>query len=285
MNGDDAVIGLIGAGGRTGQGMLPKLISGGLKLRLLQRSPSDQGLAPGIETRQADLGQPSRLADALAGCSHIYYIPPALDDREEEYARNLLTAMRSAEVSRVTYHSVLHAATPTLPHHARKARVEHIFRDSGAEWTILQPAMYTQSALAFLDIEAGLLSPAFDVRSRFTTIDLGDLAEAVLEVLRGSGYEFGTFELAGFENLSIEDMAAQLSIEFGRSIQAQEADRSRVLEGVTRVYGYTGEALREFECMLDHYDKHGLVGNGKVLSWLLGRRPSSFRDLVRQTFN
>jgi uncharacterized protein YbjT (DUF2867 family) len=192
--------------------------------------------------------------------------------------------MQSAGIARVTYHSVLHAATPGLPHHARKARVEHIFRTSTASWTVLQPAMYMQSSLLFFDSAAGRLAPAHDVRSVFSPIDLQDLAAAVAVVLGQSGHEFATYELAGSERLSFEDMAAQLTRVLDREIRAEQGDRAATLSAIRNAVGFSDRAMTEFGLMLDHYEHHGLVGNGNVLGWLLGRSATTYREMLERTF-
>ncbi len=89
-----------------------------------------------------------------------------------------LAAAEQAGVSRVVYHSVLRAATPDMPHYARKAQVELHLQHSKLAWTVLQPAMYAQSALLFFDKSADLLTPALDPTRPFTPIHVEDLAEA-----------------------------------------------------------------------------------------------------------
>ena len=34
--------------------------------------------------------------------------------------------------------------------------------------------------------------------------------------------------------------------------------------------------------MNEHYTAHGLIGNGQVLQFLLGRKPNGFADFVRR---
>jgi uncharacterized protein YbjT (DUF2867 family) len=282
---DDRPVALLGAGGRTGGAIIAALASQGLQVRLLRRSPMDSSELPAnVQTCRADLANVRELTEALAGCSQVYYIPPALDPQDEQYARNLIAAMQAAGLARITYHSVLHAATPTLPHHARKARVEHIFRASELVWTILQPAMYSQSTLLFFDAATRHLAPAFNVASRFTPIDLLDLADAAAKVLMQDGHELATYELAGSQVLSFKEMGAELSAALGQPVQVEQADRAGAIEAAGQANGFTGEALSEFGLMLDHYDKHGLAGNSNVLGWILGRPPATYRDMLDRTF-
>jgi len=35
--------------------------------------------------------------------------------------------------------------------------------------------------------------------------------------------------------------------------------------------------------LFDHYGRYGISGNSNVLSWLLGRRPTSFDQYVRRS--
>jgi uncharacterized protein YbjT (DUF2867 family) len=151
------------------------------------------------------------------------------------------------------------------------------------DWTILQPAMYMQSSLMFLDAEAGRLAPAFSVHSRFSAVDLTDIAEVVLKVATQPGHSFATYELAGAQLLSFEDMAEQMSQALGRPVEAQQTQRSELIKTLARVRGFSVAALAEFELMLDHYDQHGLFGSGNILSWLLGRQPGTYQEMLKHS--
>ncbi len=141
-------IAVIGAAGPTGRALLLSLAERGVTPRALVRSPEGAARLPaGGDTRVAELADQDSLRSALEGVEAVHYIPPTYQPREEEFARNVLQAAREAGVERLVYHSVLHAPTPAMHHHWRKAKVELLIRESAIPWAILQPAMYMQTAL------------------------------------------------------------------------------------------------------------------------------------------
>lgn len=276
-----ADIAVIGAAGQTGRALVCALVRRGAQVKAVVRR-SSQAVAVGdaAAVEAAELRDAAALARALDGCRVAYYIPPVYNAREKTFGMNVISAACRAGVARVVYHSVLHAPTPAMPHHQRKSSVELALRESALAWTILQPAMYAQSPLAFLNAKHTVLRIGFDARQTFTPIDLKDLAEAAATVLMSDGHEFATYELAGSDRLSFGDMAAVMSEVLGSRVTVRVLPSMVVaLVGATR-FGVRGAF--DLKAMLDHYDRHGLVGNANVLRLLLDREPTSFGDTMRR---
>ena len=276
---------VIGAAGPTGRALLDSLAQRGVAPRALVRSPEGASRLPaGSDFRVAELADQDSLRSALEGVRAVHYIPPTYEPREEAFASNVLEAARQAGVERLVYHSVLHAPTPAMHHHWRKARVELLIRESAIPWTIVQPAMYMQTVFAFLSADRLTLNPGFDVTRPFTPVDVQDLADAVATVLIEQGHAFATYELAGSETLSFEDMAAQISEMLNLRTIAKALDPALVLATAGQ-RGFSEGALEELRLMMRHYDAHGLVGNSNVLRLLLGREPARFSEVVQRTYS
>ena len=278
-------VALIGAGGVTGEPVIRAFRKRGIHVRVLTRSSGARAFPHDVETRSADLLDVDSLISALTGADSIHYIPPSFDPREEEYARNLIGAAQQSDVPRVIYHSVLHASTPDMPHHHRKALVELLLRQSALDWTILQPAMYAQTALAFLDAEARELTPAFDTKQPFAPLHDEDLADAVAIVHSTDGHRFATYELAGPELLDFAAMAERIGTVLGRRITARRVPAEELASRVAAARRYTDDQVRELMLMFDHYNRYGLVGNGNVLRMILGREPADFLTAARRSLS
>ena len=273
-------IAVIGAAGETGQVVIAALRRRSATIRALMRRDGQQALfGDGVSHRVIELADPASLAAGLRGVAVAYYIPPVFNTEEERFGDNVIAAAEEAGIERLVYHSVLHAPTPDMPHHARKARVELALRHSNVAWTIVQPAMYVNTPLTFLDRQKGRLAPGFDVDRPFNPIALDDLAEAVATILTEDRHAYATYELAGTQRLTFRDMAAHLSAVHGTTISAVEMDPDLVVDqAVSR--GFSGAAAEEIRSMMAYYHRYGLVGNGNVLEMILGRPSLSFGEAV-----
>jgi uncharacterized protein YbjT (DUF2867 family) len=275
-------IAIIGATGATGRALVDHLATRGCTPRAITRNADKAGLFGDRATiAVGDLADRASLIDALVGIDIVHYIPPVFDDREEDYAAELIAAAGAAGVRRVAYHSVLHAPTPAMPHHRRKSMVELMLRESPLEWTILQPAMYMQTPLSFFDRASGRFAPTFDPAKPFNPIEVTDLVEATATILLQPGHEFATYELAGTERLDCHRMAEILSAVSGTPVSLGSNDPEDFARARGAARGFDARQIGELIAMYRHYDGHGLVGNGNVLTMLLGRAPRDFAFAVR----
>jgi len=279
-------VAILGATGRTGRPLVGALLRLGARVRAITRNPERAKLFPGdVEVRFGDLQSVDALSDALSGATSIHYIPPSLDARDPEYVRNIIAAAENAGVRRVVYHSVLHPNTPEMPHHIRKAGCERLFRDSKLSWTVLQPAMYVQTALAYFDVAAGILSPPYNTTRPFTLIHEEDLAEAAAVIHTTDSHVFASYELAGSEQLDFAAMGERLGVLLDRPVATRTVDAEAYVARFAEKRSLTDEQARERWLMFDYYDRHGLLGNGNVLRMLLGREPTTFSDAARHSLD
>jgi NAD(P)H dehydrogenase (quinone) len=279
----DIDVAVIGAAGNTGRSLIRALARRGARVRALVHRESHRELFANIdEIEVVELREPQRLAQALRGVRVAHYIPPVFNTGEEEFATNVITAVSNSDASRVVYHSVLHAPTPAMPHHARKARVELALRESDLEWTIIQPAMYVQTQLMFFNRATKEINPAFNPARLFNPIDLEDLSDAVASVLLQDSHAFATYELAGPDRLSFEDMAAAISRLLGIPVVASCVDPQKLAEQRAAARGWGANAASEMRAMFEHYDAHGLTGNANVLRMLLQREPNGFEVTAKR---
>lgn len=277
-------VAVIGAAGETGQNAVRALIAAGLSVRPLVRRPEQASLFvdPG-ECAIVELADIGGMSGALCGATAVHYIPPVYNAQEEFFGRNVVRAAERAGVERLVYHSVLHAPTPAMVHHWRKAQVEMMIRESSLRWTIIQPAMYFQTIFAFWN-QAGLtLEPGFSIDRLFTPVDLGDISAALVRIVSQEGHEYATYELAGPDRMSFKEFGADISSVLDHDVTVRTIPAS-VVDERAQTLGYSEGALEELRMMLAHYDAHGLVGNSNVLRMLLGRDPTSFRQMLEKRF-
>lgn len=285
MNPSRKSVAILGAGGLTGQFLVGALREKGIEPRAIVRRAEYRGRFPeGTDVAVADLDDVDGLGRAMSGCEVVYLIPPSFNSGEERFAANVMQAMDRNHIKRLVYHSVLHAHTPAMPHHRRKAQVELMIRESGLAWTILQPAVYVQTVLSFLSSDGLSLRPPFDPDRPFNVIAPSDLVAAIMRVLTDAGTAYGTFELAGSERLSIRQMAAALSQRVGRQIGVEMSDMETQVKARAAKRGWSDLQQNEYRAMLRYYDRHGLAGNGLTLEMLLGRAATPFATAAQPLY-
>jgi uncharacterized protein YbjT (DUF2867 family) len=272
-----------GASGNTGRRIVSALTARGAKVRAFIRSSAAQDkLEPlGVEDFAiGNLEDDTSLAAALQGCGQVLHICPPMHPQEDDIARRMTDLCAASGVNRLILWSVLHPVIG-VPHHRRKLDAEQHLIESGQSYTILQPSRYMQHLAGTWKsvAETGVHSMPFSTRARFSLTDLEDLAEAAAIVATTPGHDYATYQLAGMDALSQEDCARILSGLLGKPVEARKRPLEDFLAQATAA-GMPQHRLDNMRIMNEHYDAHGLIGNGQLLQWLLGRKPNTFDQYV-----
>ena len=207
-----------------------------------------------------DLLDADAVAAAMRGASQVLHICPPMHPQEDAIGRTMIAQAIRQGVERFVLYSVLHPLLADVPHHDRKLEAERALVGSGIAYTILQPSRYMQHLLPIWKVvrATGVHSMPFGTSARFSLVDLDDLADAAARILIETGHEAATYELAGPEALSQDDMARILSLLLERPIRAQfkplEEFRREAAAG-----GLPAERIDTMCRMNAHYDMHGLT--------------------------
>lgn len=255
------MIGVVGAHGKTGRAVVAVLEARGAQPVSLVRRATGRGREVPV-----DLLDASSVRTAVQGLSAVYHLAPNVHPDEERIGRTVVAAAVAAGVGRLVYHSVLHPQVSAMPHHWAKLRVEEVVVESGLEWTVLQPAAYVQNLAA----PDGVLRVPYDLDAPFSLVDLADVATVAATTVLDPGHGWATYELAGPRPVTVREVAALLGAE------AVRVDAAAWLAG----RGLAPYAVEALTAMFDHYDRHGLVGNPRVLTALLGRPPADPADVL-----
>lgn len=277
---------ITGAGGKTGRAIIRALIAKGATVRALLHRPeqvtSIQDLGT-LEITVGDMRDQAAMEQAARGARAIYHICPNVNPDEVSIGQVVIAAARSAGIERLVYHSVLHPQTEAIPHHWHKLRVEERLFESGLDYTILQPAAYMQNVLAQWDpmMEQGIYPVPYAIETRLGMVDLEDVAQAAAVVLTESGHVGATYELAGPGVLSQAEVANILSQKLRRPVRAQVMPLDE-WERQARAGGMGDYAIETLLKMFRYYERYGFWGNPRVLTWLLGRSPTTFMAYVER---
>ena len=228
-----------------------------------------------------DLEDKSALLSATKDVRAIYHICPNMNPHEVEIGKLIINCAKQNGVKHFVYHSVLHPQIEVMNHHWQKMRVEEMIFESGIPFTILQPAPYMQNLLANREsiIENGVLKVPYSVETKFSFIDLEDLAEVAKIVLTQANHKNAVYELAGTNPLSHTEVAEIFSKILSREVHTERLEISDWRLNTTDLSEYATENLIK---MFEYYDKNGLVGNPNVLKWILKRESTSLEMFINK---
>lgn len=277
---------ITGAGGKTGRALI-RALSKAESVCALVRREEYISVAKSLGAEKVivgDLRDESAVRAALEGARAVYHMCPNMSPDEVVIGNLVIRKARNAGVEHFVYHSVLHPQTERMNHHWQKLRVEEMIFESGIPFTILQPAPYMQNLLASWKkaVEEGVLCVPYSVHSRFSFIDLEDLAEAARIVLTESGHQNAVYELAGTAPMAHTGVADIFGRVLNRDVRAEKQE---VKEWRLGAKGLSEYAVENLIRMFEYYDQWGLVGNPNVLQWLLRREPTSFEGFIERTLN
>lgn len=273
-----------GAGGKTG-GTLIKMLSKIESIYAIVHREEHVSVAKSLGADKVivgDMRAEAAIRSAMQGARAVYHICPNMNPDELGIGKLMIAEAQKVGIEHFVYHSVLHPQAEKMSHHWQKMRVEEIIFESGLPFTILQPAAYMQNLAAGWKsiVEDGVLRVPYSVNSKFSFVDLEDLAEVAAIVLSQPVHINATYELAGRLPLSHVEVAEILSRVLNRDVRAEKED---IKDWELRATGMTKYAIENLVKMFEYYDNWGLAGNPNVLKWLLHHDPISLEEFVERT--
>jgi len=231
-----------------------------------------------------DLFDESAVGSALEGVRAVYHICPNMSADELPIGRLVIAEARRAGVEHFVYHSVLRPQMERMTHHWQKLLVEEMIVESGLPFTILQPAPYMQNLMAGWKsiVEEGVLRVPYSIQSKFSFVDLEDVAESAKTVLTELNHKNAVYELVGTQPMSHLRVAEIFSRVLNRDVHAEKEEISN---WKSRTKGMTEYTIENLVKMFDYYDQWGLAGNPNVLKWLLKREPTSLEKFFERIVN
>jgi uncharacterized protein YbjT (DUF2867 family) len=276
------------AHGHQGRLLVPKLLAAGQPVRACVQSQAsaehlyDLGVQ---EVVVGDISEPAVLASAIQGTEKVYQVGPTAHPRERAMGLAMVDAAQAAGVRHLVFSSVLHAITTDLVQHKIKRDIEEHLLSSGLEFTILQPANYMLPLKLRPVFEQGVFELSWSLDRRQSLVDLDDVTDVACMALIDSERHAGaTYELAAPGRYTAHELGAIIARVLGRPIEVREIDADTYLKA------WVGDAdpqqlshqLSVLRGITARYSSHDFVGNPNVLTWLLGRPPTSFEAYVRR---
>lgn len=274
-----------GAGGQAGKAVIKALIKKGIDVCAMihRESQAEQMAEMGVrKTVVGDMMNPDDLRKALEGADAIYFICSAGNSDEYRMGQLAIEVSKEMKLKHFIYHSVLHSLLWEMPHHKQKNQVENELVNSGLAYTIIQPAVFMQNLQMSLEQvkQTGIWHQKFYTGNdtALCMVDLNDMAEAVAVIVENPESHTGaTYELCGTENLKLEDVLCVLRKRYHREITAEYISDQDFLNGLKKSGAdeYKQDMMIK---MFRHYNEHTFMGNARVLTSLLERKPHTLAE-------
>jgi len=285
---------ITGAGGKTGRTLVKALSKVESVCAFVHREEHVSALKSlGVDKAiVGDLHDQAAIRSAMQDARSVYHICPNMSPDEVGIGKLVIGEARKAGVEHFVYHSVLHPQTEKMKHHWQKMRVEEMIFESGLPFTILQPALYVQNLLAGWKsiVEEGVLRVPYSVNSKFSFVDLEDIAEAAKIVLTEPIHKNAVYELVGTLPMSHVDVAEIFGHVLKRDIRAEREEigdwrrrASTALATNARSAQREEYVIENLVRMFEYYDQWGLMGNSNALGWLLKRESISLESFIERT--
>ena len=278
------------ANGNQGRKLIPKLLAAGHNVRACVRTEASAERLRTLgaqEVLTGDLADSDLMASAVRGVKSVYYIGPTLHPAERAMGFAIVDAARAAGVAHFVFSSVLHAITTDLIQHEIKRDIEEHLLSSELEFTILQPANYMLPHRLQSVHQEDVFRLPWSLDRRQSMVDLDDVTDVATLVLgEPERHAAATYELVGPGRFTAHDIGRALSGVLGREIRVERLD----LEAFVHARFGAGDPdtlrhqLRMSRAIEARYSSHDFLGNSNVLTWLLGRSPTSFEGFVRREY-
>lgn len=278
------------ANGNQGKLLVPKLLAKGHKVRAVVRSKASASCLKALgvaEVIVGDIADPALWGRCVDGVSALYHVGPTVHPNERDIGIGLIDAAVKADVRHVVLSSVLHAIASDLIQHEIKRDIEEHLLKSGLEYTILQPANYMLPLKLVPAFSHVVFRLSWSLDRQQSLVDLDDVTDVAARVLGNLEAHAGaTYELVGNGRFTAHDLVAILSAVTGRRIRAEK------ISGDTYFKAWFGDddpasrphELRTLRAISTHYSAHDFIGNSNVLTWLLGRAPTTFEAFAAREF-
>lgn len=279
-------IGITGATGQLGQLVVQKLKEKNPEAQLvaLVRNP-DKAKPLGLEAKSFDYEQPESLPKALEDIDRLVFISGSEIGKRETQHKNVINAAKQAQVKQIAYTSLLHADTSSMILAPEHLATEKMLQDSGIPHTILRNGWYTENYTAGLKqaVEQGaIIGSAGDGKISSATRE--DYAEALAETIINDDHTGKTYELAGDQTYTMQDLAAEVSKQTGKNIEfvnLPEAEYAQKLQEM----GLPEGMAKAFASLDYSASKNDLHDEGGELARLINRPTTSLSQAVKSGLN
>jgi len=272
---------VIGGTGTIGVPLVEELIAKGQKVRVAtSRSDHKERLLKlGLDAVLMDLEQIDSIKTACVGVEKMFLVTPAHANMRQ-WKANAITAAKDAGISHVVMSTGLGASPKArLTFGVWHSESQELLKDSGMDWTLVQPTYFMQNLIWQADSIAIKNVYLDDVGGPVSWVDARDIADVSAEALTGKNHAGKSYGLTGGQALDGKEIAALLSTATGREITRQQvsAPDARAAMISAGMSPEVADAMNELAALAP---KGYLAGIETTIPDLLNRPARTFADFI-----
>ena len=277
---------VIGGTGNVGQGVVAALLEAGDEVRVLTRDKAGATATAqaeaGADIFAGDLGDPSCLDAALSGLDRVVSITTLSEAQATQTANVVEATKRVAPDAHFVRMSAL-VPEPALEIRAGKQvrDMDEVLRASGLRYTIVRPTFFMQNLIgmagATVAAEGMIYLPMRD--GELGMIDVRDIVDSLVAVLRDGGPQGETIELTGPESVGVDRVAAAIGAAVGRDVEYLSVPREAALESMLAI-GMPQWVADAYGEMLENFASGGGDRTVDGVQRLTGHPPRSIDDFA-----
>jgi uncharacterized protein YbjT (DUF2867 family) len=275
-----------GATGLSGSAVIRACVDARLPVRALVRDPAKAaalGIPDTVEVAEGDMLKPATLGGVLDGVERALMISGPNEHMRETQC-TFIDAAKRAGVRHIVKLSGMGCWGDAKFRFARMhAEIEQYLEGSGVAWTHLRPSTFMQTFLREVPTilyDGTVNLPMAD--AKLSPVDIDDIAQVAVALLRGTGHEGKRYEMTGPEALTMNKIAERISSAIGRPVRYVDTDpadyRKILLAG--GIPPYFADAMDE----LFSERRRGSDESSVDLSThgVFGVTPTTFTEFVRR---
>ena len=206
---------VLGATGKTGRRLVPRLVDRGATVRSATRRPARHGEV------LFDWHRPETHRPALAGADAVFLVGPELVEDHSPLAGPFLELTVDAGLTRVVALSALGVELDVGGPEPGHRKVERQVMATGLEWTVLRPSAIAQNLSEGFQLpgilhQDAVVAPTGEGAVGF--VDADDIAAVAAAALTEDGHAKAEYRLTGPEALTYAEVAAAISVAAGRPV-------------------------------------------------------------------
>jgi NAD(P)H dehydrogenase (quinone) len=278
------MIAVTGASGKLGSLVLDGLLQAvpSDHLVAIVRSPEKAGrfASRGVHVRRGNYSVPETLASALVGVKRLLLVSATDLGKRFVQHRAVIEAAKAAGVELIAYTSVLRADSSTLPIAGEHKLTEELLRGSGIPYVILRNGWYIENYtdnLAMALSHGAFLGAAQD--GRVAAASRADYAAAAVTVLTTDRHRGRSYELAGDQAFTMNELAEAVSEWAGKTIPYKDLPPSEYKQALAKA-GLPAEIVELLVGTELSIARGDLDSASRDLHALIGRDTQTLRDVL-----